>query len=208
MDITMPEMDGFEATREIRRLEFGRGHHTPIIACSSHPEEEVLQNCIGCGMDDYLPKPVRRELLKEKLKLWLGPDSIESTIPPLHGAVLSTDNSTAPLDIRYLQSFYGAGQLYEIIDSTLPVMKGLLGKLAMAIETQNIEAVRGIADQMIGSGHAIDARKIAELSFQIEQRPENWPETAQAFAALAFAFAKLEKFAQNMRQSAAEVRQT
>ena len=65
----MPEMDGFAATREIRRLE--QAEHTPIIALTASVFQEERDRCAAAGMDDYLSKPVRREALAEKLSFWL-----------------------------------------------------------------------------------------------------------------------------------------
>jgi two-component system, sensor histidine kinase and response regulator len=69
MDCQMPEMDGFAATQEIRRLE--HAGHTPIIALTASVFQEERNRCVAAGMDDYLPKPVRREALAEKLSFWL-----------------------------------------------------------------------------------------------------------------------------------------
>jgi signal transduction histidine kinase/ActR/RegA family two-component response regulator len=63
MDVQMPEMDGFQATAEIRRLELETHHHVPIIAITGHAMEGDMQRCLNAGMDSYLSKPIRsREL--------------------------------------------------------------------------------------------------------------------------------------------------
>ena len=72
MDCQMPEMDGYEATREIRRRE-GAGTRVPIIAMTASVLEEERQRCIDCGMDDFLPKPWRPEQLREVLLRWYKP---------------------------------------------------------------------------------------------------------------------------------------
>jgi CheY-like chemotaxis protein len=71
MDCQMPEMDGFEAVKEIRRRE-GRRRHTPIVALTANAMEGDRDRCVGAGMDDYLAKPVDREALATVLGRWLG----------------------------------------------------------------------------------------------------------------------------------------
>ena len=70
MDVHMPEMDGFQATRKIREIE-GSGRHTPIIALTAIAMEGDREKCLENGMDDYLSKPFKKEDLFMILKKYL-----------------------------------------------------------------------------------------------------------------------------------------
>ena len=83
MDCQMPEMDGYEAARAIRKEE---GHHpdqrhVPIVALTAHAAKSDRARCLEAGMDDYLTKPLDPELLAATLAKWLPSRVIPQAAP-------------------------------------------------------------------------------------------------------------------------------
>ncbi|QTA86859.1 Two component system response regulator/histidine kinase, HAMP domain-containing [Desulfonema magnum] len=80
MDIQMPGMDGFEATRAIREAELERANpqsapHVPIVAMTAHAIKGYKEKCLEGGMDDYITKPLRRKELLAMVAKWTSPKS-------------------------------------------------------------------------------------------------------------------------------------
>lgn len=71
MDCQMPEIDGFEATRRIRRKEAESSRHIPIVALTASAVKGDREKCLACGMDDYLTKPIRYDTLMATVTRWV-----------------------------------------------------------------------------------------------------------------------------------------
>ena len=82
MDVQMPEMDGFEATRVIRGREQGTEEHIPIVGLTAHSKPGDEERCLEAGMDAYVPKPIKRDLLFPTLvRLTTGDGGETASIP-------------------------------------------------------------------------------------------------------------------------------
>ncbi len=80
MDVSMPEMNGHEATRAIRAAEAETSGHVRIIGVTAHALNGDRETCFDAGMDDYLPKPVSVDGLKRTLERHLSQDGLDAKI--------------------------------------------------------------------------------------------------------------------------------
>lgn len=99
MDVQMPRMDGYAATRAIRAAERDRGpdaERLPVIAMTAAAVEGERERCLAAGMDDFLTKPVDPAALAAVLDLWIGssPEPVRRTVPAMTKARRTED----PLD--------------------------------------------------------------------------------------------------------------
>jgi CheY-like chemotaxis protein/HPt (histidine-containing phosphotransfer) domain-containing protein len=107
MDIMMPNMDGYEATVEIRRREADSKRRTPIIALTADTTYGARERCLAAGMDDYLAKPFKLDQIKAMLATWLS--SSDLAVRRDHLAVVPVLPSPGePIDYKVLNSL---GQL-------------------------------------------------------------------------------------------------
>ncbi len=76
MDCMMPVIDGYQATKEIRKIEKeNKMSRTAIVALTANATEEDRQKCLEAGMDDFIPKPIKREFIEEKINKWIDEKS-------------------------------------------------------------------------------------------------------------------------------------
>jgi len=168
MDCQMPEMDGYQATAEIRRLE-GAERHTPIIAMTAAAMEGDRETCLAAGMDDYITKPVRIETVAAVLERWMAkpttpePGRAES---PMNDGDDLLDQSQIEL-LRSLDD--GEGDLLgEIIDQYLAQTIEGRGQLVRMIDEGDGRAVEQTAHTLRGASANVGASSMAQICAEIE----------------------------------------
>jgi PAS domain S-box-containing protein len=110
MDVQMPNMDGFEATRRIRQWETGQERHIPIIAMTAHALKGDRELCLEAGMDDYVTKPLEPKVLFNALDRWAQaeslPDAQEAAIEVQDYSGSSTEFA-AEADLAFEDGLFG-----------------------------------------------------------------------------------------------------
>lgn len=104
MDCQMPEMDGYESTGWIRRLEEGRASRVPIIAMTANAMIGDRERCLDAGMDDYISKPIDAKKFSAILARWL-PGTDQITRQDGHDDSNHHEKSDGPIDITHLETF-------------------------------------------------------------------------------------------------------
>jgi signal transduction histidine kinase/DNA-binding response OmpR family regulator len=177
MDCQMPEMDGFEATAEIRRREQATsGRHVTIIAVTANAMEGDREQCLRAGMDDYLSKPFSRVQLMEMLNEWCGGHANAAPPPATAEAAAEVGNeesySLDPGALRNIRSLQQPGRpdiLGKVIDLFLADCPGVMNRLRLAIESADAEQVRQNAHRLKSGSANLGATRMAELCRELEQ---------------------------------------
>jgi CheY-like chemotaxis protein/HPt (histidine-containing phosphotransfer) domain-containing protein len=171
MDCRMPEMDGFQATAEIRRRETSPPR-IPIIAMTADAMEGDRQRCLDAGMDDYLSKPVSFESLAAVLDRWLSPADPRPN--PTSPAALSTTEgrrvgSEEPLDpaiiagLRRLGKGRGEQWMPQLISEFLRDAGSNLDRLRLAVEQEDLRTIADRSHALAGSVATFGARGMGQL---------------------------------------------
>jgi signal transduction histidine kinase/DNA-binding response OmpR family regulator len=182
MDCQMPEMDGFEATAEIRRRQHSGGlRPVPVVALTANAVEGDRERCIAAGMDDYLSKPFTREQLASTLRRWLSrPDLryapvLDPAPAPVSAHPVSIeDGSSDPVNpraldaIRHLPGPNGAALVDKVIRAFFADAPARIDQMRQAASAGDAEALRKAAHAMKSSSANVGAEGLAALCKQIE----------------------------------------
>ena len=198
MDCQMPEMDGYDATREIRRRE-GAQRHATIIAMTANALAGDRDKCLAAGMDAYVAKPVKPELLEATLAEVLNdsplaaPAHVNGDVPPRPEEASMTAKSTAdsqpvgdqppeqvvtaaapaatiapPFDAKVVAALREDGMLAELIDLFLGDTPSSVEKIGAALTLKDTLTAAHEAHRLKGSAAAMGAQPMFELCEQLQ----------------------------------------
>jgi two-component system sensor histidine kinase/response regulator len=159
MDVQMPEMDGFEATRLIRALEEGTGRRTRIVAMTAHAMAGDRERCLAEGMDDYVSKPLRKDDLVRALEEagpQAHPDNNEKTFLHTRAELLSQCGGDEEL----------VSDLVSIFQENTPQIVRSIGE---AIEKHDAPALAGSAHKLLSSLGPFGAKQAGILARRLER---------------------------------------
>ena len=178
MDCHMPELDGFEATMEIRRLEqASRRKRIPIIALTANAMAQDRQDCLNAGMDDHLAKPLSRLQMQEMLDRWmpvvapmqpsaLGDEARTTGFGMLSGDIDVIDKQVLS-QLRELQNADNPDLLQRVIRLYLVESPKLIAKMKLAVQQGSRVETERMSHSLKSSSANVGATALARLCSDI-----------------------------------------
>jgi len=167
MDLQMPEMDGFAATRRIRDAE-GWRPRTPIVALTANAMAGQIERCLAAGMDGFLTKPLSRERLTDVLEQF-GLEVGRDDAPPAADAAVSSTSD--PVDMSGFNAITGGDAEFaaELKATFASSSASVIGEIEYASQRGNLEAVERAAHKLKGAAANIRAAHLAQLAGSLDK---------------------------------------
>jgi two-component system sensor histidine kinase/response regulator len=180
MDCQMPELDGYEATREIRRLET-RERRIPIVALTANVMPGVEAQCKSAGMDAYVAKPFDRDHLEACLDGLLAnaPSKAGLTAPKssLSPTLPSTPPPSPPIDLTALDKLADGDTRFkhDLVETFIAVGGAQLDDIEYALRRDDIAAVSHAAHKLKSNSGAVFAAEVSRVAARIEAETRELP---------------------------------
>ena len=180
MDVQMPEMDGFEATRIIRDEQSAvQNHAVPILAMTAHAMQGDRDRCLAAGMNDYVSKPVNPKMLAEKLELWLSPGEMSDAATDDPAAACSCPDATVSPTVIYdrdgfLERLMGDAEIADtVIEVFLDDIPKQIESLKASLADDDAETIERIVHSIKGAAANIGGEALREIAGHIEEACRN-----------------------------------
>ncbi len=183
MDVQMPEMDGFEATKVIRKPSSPvRNHNIPIIAMTAHALEGDKEKCLEVGMNDYISKPIAPEALSKILEKWLSKTSSEDKETKTITSSEKYEDQSSKMDkvIHTIEPIFNYKEFMKRVIDDKELAKTVLNNFIEDIPNQieqlnnnlksgNIKESERIAHSIKGASANIGGEALREIAYRIEK---------------------------------------
>jgi PAS domain S-box-containing protein len=169
MDGQMPEMDGYQATAEIRRRERGTGRHLRIIAVTANAMKDDRDKCMAAGMDDYVTKPIDADQLLERLEAAV-PRAVPAALPAPAVPVLA---AAFDIDAALKRARGKHALLKQLVQLLLQDLPPTLAALESALAAGDLLAVERTAHRLRGAAFTVCAEPLAAAADTLEQSARN-----------------------------------
>ncbi|MEK7196666.1 MAG: response regulator, partial [Nitrospirota bacterium] len=187
MDIQMPVMDGFEATRLIREKEKDR-RHSIIVAMTAHALKGDRERCIVAGMDDYISKPINPQEMFSVIKKWVkagAEDTAESEAEIKEEAVIQAANPMPVPEVKETEEGYESPvnikTAMERFDNDMEFFKKMADEflsyvpeqikfLEDAVKSGNADKVNNIGHSIKGAAGMLSADMVSYVALSIENK--------------------------------------
>ncbi|MEK7801322.1 MAG: ATP-binding protein [Pseudomonadota bacterium] len=173
MDCRMPDMDGYDATREIRLFEKTHSiERKPIIALTANAIKGDAEKCLAVGMDAYLTKPIRRQALEKSLLHWLEAENNDFPFSPAESLAAPQLSNSIPLIDKTIfeetKKIMGDDIGILINEYCLSIPK-YISQIEIGMHNFNHTEISEAAHPMKSSSAAIGAEKLRRLAKEIEE---------------------------------------
>jgi CheY-like chemotaxis protein len=165
MDVRMPEMDGYEASRKIRESEKTNGGHIPIIAITAHAIKGDRERCLEAGMDEYVSKPISSDKLFDIIETLAEgkPPGIAGTGPEAN-TLISFDKQTL------IDAFdHDWGFFKEVVDLFVSDYPRMMVDIRQAFKTGDTDALIRTAHSLKGMLSLFNAQAAAQKTIKLQE---------------------------------------
>ncbi|MGM0608897.1 MAG: response regulator [Candidatus Muiribacteriota bacterium] len=169
MDVQMPEMDGIEASKLIKKDKNYK--NIPIIALTASALKAEKKKCFEAGMSDFIPKPIERGLLTLILKKYLFNESSSANSE-------EKKNNKIHFDKKELISIINNNQeiFEQLVENTLVMLPEYIAELETALNKGDFEKAKNIAHKIKGASANMFFTKLSELAKKLQKIPDEHPE--------------------------------